>query len=67
LYVRLYDKLAALKCSPKLIYLLYEKQISALDAAHIAGAAGILLQDKPDVNGFSSNPAIAALQAANKC
>lgn len=47
----------------KLRYLLYEDQIVEEDAHHYAGLKGVLLQSKPDDNGQSRNPHIAALLA----
>jgi DNA repair photolyase len=62
LYLRLAAKAEAEGWLDKLKYLLYEDLISESDARHYAGFKGVLLQSKPDDDGISCNPAIAALQ-----
>jgi DNA repair photolyase len=62
LYVRLRDKARREGWLCKLRYLLYEGGITQNDAAKFKGLEGVLLQSKPDENGKSRNPYIAALQ-----
>ena len=46
----------------KLKFLLYEKDITEGDAEQFRGLQGVLLQSKPDADGYSRNPHMAALQ-----
>jgi DNA repair photolyase len=62
LYVRLRDKAVREGWLHKLRYLLYESAINKRDAAQFDGLEGVLLQAKPDADGFSRNPHMAALQ-----
>ena len=62
LYERLWAALAKRGCDGKLRYLLYEDGITAADARRFAGLPGVLLQSAPDVDGYSRNASIRALQ-----
>jgi hypothetical protein len=63
LYLRLKAVAARQGWIHKLRYLLYEGDITQVDAPQFAGFAGVLLQSKPDDNDRSQNSFIAALQA----
>lgn len=62
LYVRLRDKARQEGWIEKLVYLLYETNISLSDAKKFKGLEGVLLQSKPRSDGKSQNAAIAAIQ-----
>lgn len=62
LYRRLLDHAEHHGWVEKLNYLLYEGDITAVDAPSFAGLTGVLLQSKPGPDGRSQNPHIAALQ-----
>jgi len=62
LYVRLRTKAEREGWLSKLRFLLYEGLITPEDAPRFSGLEAVLLQSKPDENGKSRNPHIAALQ-----
>lgn len=62
LYTRLRTKAEREGWVSKLRYLLYELDISKVDASRFQGLSGVLLQSKPGDQGLSKNPSIAALQ-----
>lgn len=63
LYERLVSKARRDGWAHKLRYLLYEGDIAAKDASRFAGLEGVLLQSKPDEEGFSANPSIREVQS----
>ncbi len=67
LFVRLRDKARAEGWVGKLRFLLYENDITEHDAAEFRTFEGVLLQSKPQPDGFSRNPHIARYQKSMSC
>jgi DNA repair photolyase len=65
LYQRLIRKANAEGWAHKLRYLLYESDITSVDAPAFEGLGGVLLQAKPGVDGRSKNPGLAIYQTGS--